>query len=99
MDIIRRSPRAESTVARVEWPQAKATTPVTRFPEHYPRRPPSLAGTLRQVFVQSLIAVLLVLVSAMLWAATFGGSSVFLEPPPQGVQHDVGLVPFAVGSV
>lgn len=98
MNFIQSGAQAESTVAGAESPKA-ADPPEMRFPDPYSRHPPSLASTIRQVFVQSLIAVLLVLVSTVLWAATFGGLSMFAESPAHCPQHNLGSAPFAVSSI
>lgn len=63
--------------------------PVTRFPEHYPPQP-SLATTVRQACVHSLIAILLVFMSTMLWAATFGDLPMSMETPQHCVRYDFG---------
>lgn len=88
MDVIRPGPQAESTAAAPESRQAAA--PDMRFTKHNPRYSPSLTSVLRQVLVQSLIAVLLALGSILLWSATFGGFSALVGPHSHCVQHDLG---------
>lgn len=64
---------------------------MARFSEHYPLQP-SLASTIRQVCVHSLIAILLVFVSTMLWAATFGEFPMSVKTPQHCVQYNFGPV-------
>jgi hypothetical protein len=94
MDVIRPGPQVESTAAAPESRHTKA--PDVRFTKHNPRCSPSLTIVLRQVLVQSLVAVLLALGSILLWSATFGGFSALDAPPSHGVQHDFGLAPIAI---
>lgn len=60
-----------------------------RFPEHYPLQP-TLGSAVRQACVHSFIAILLVFVSTMLWAAMFGELPLPAETPQRCVQNDFG---------
>lgn len=62
---------------------------MTRVPEQYPLRP-SLASTVRQACVNSLIAILLVFASTMLWAAAFGEPPMSGKTPERCAQFDLG---------
>lgn len=58
-----------------------------RFPEQYPLQP-SLAMTVRQACVHTFIAIVLVFMSTMLWAAAFGDLPVSDKTPQRCVQYD-----------
>lgn len=89
MNVIQSGARDQYAVTETESSEA-GVPPNMRFLEHHPRHSPSLACTLGQVVVQSLIAVLLILTSTVLWTATFGGFSAGVEPPSHCPRHDVG---------
>lgn len=70
-------------------PRQTGTVPSMQSP-HYPLRAPSLASTMRQACVHSFIAILVVFVMTVLWAATFGELPTSVKPAQRCVQFDLG---------
>lgn len=62
---------------------------MTRFPEDHPLQPP-LAMIVRQACVHSFIAIVLVFMGAMLWAAAFGDIPGSAKTFPRCEQYDLG---------